>query len=74
MEKIKHRPLILEIYERILKVYKDSSPSRSTVERWVSEFKSGYTSIEDDPDHRRPKTATSEIVHAGYCIGKPSNE
>jgi histone-lysine N-methyltransferase SETMAR len=52
-----------EIHERMLKVYKDSTPSISTVERWVAEFKRGRTSLEDDPRQGRPKTAvTPEIV------------
>ncbi|XP_015190539.1 PREDICTED: putative uncharacterized protein FLJ37770 [Polistes dominula] len=52
-----------EIYERVLKVYKDSSPSISTVERWVAEFKRGRTNLEDDLRQGRPKTATKpEIV------------
>ena len=73
MEKNKYRAVIeflfleglkaKEIYERMLKVYKDSSPSISTVERWVAEFKRGRTSLEDDPRPGRPKTATTpEIV------------
>uniref|UniRef100_A0A6P7GE25 Uncharacterized protein LOC114341181 n=1 Tax=Diabrotica virgifera virgifera TaxID=50390 RepID=A0A6P7GE25_DIAVI len=41
-----------EIYERMLKVYKDSLPSIITVERWV----------EEDPRQGRPKTTTPEIV------------
>uniref|UniRef100_A0A6P7GXG4 Uncharacterized protein LOC114347684 n=1 Tax=Diabrotica virgifera virgifera TaxID=50390 RepID=A0A6P7GXG4_DIAVI len=41
-----------EIYERMLKVYKDSLPSIITVERWV----------EDDPRQGRSKTTTPEIV------------
>jgi hypothetical protein len=49
--------------KRLLKVYKDSSPSIRTVERWVAEFKRGRTSLEDDPREGRQKSAsTSEIV------------
>ncbi|XP_050515138.1 protein GVQW3-like [Diabrotica virgifera virgifera] len=73
MEKIKYRAVIeflffgglkvKEIYERMLKVYKDSSPSISTVQRWVAEFKRGRTSLADDPRQDRPKTVTApEIV------------
>lgn len=73
MEKIKYRAVIeflfleglraKDIHERILRVYKDATPSISTVERWVAEFKRGRTSLEDDPRQGRPKTATtSEIV------------
>ncbi|XP_037907050.1 protein GVQW3-like [Hermetia illucens] len=51
-----------KIYERMLKVYKNSSHSISTIERWVA-FKCGRTSLEDDLRQGRPKTATTpEIV------------
>jgi len=73
MEKIKYRAVIeflfledLEpqhIHERMLKVYKDSSPSFRTVYNWVAEFKRGRKSLEDEPRQGRPKTATTpEIV------------
>lgn len=73
MDKIEYRAVIKflflegvepkEIYERLLKVYKDFSPSVRTVERWVAEFKRGRTSLQDDPREGRPKRAsTPEIV------------
>jgi len=73
MEKIKYRAVIeflflegLEpqhIHERMLKVYKDSSPSLRTVYNWVAEFKRGRTSLEDESRQGRPKTAsTPEII------------
>ncbi|XP_050514974.1 protein GVQW3-like [Diabrotica virgifera virgifera] len=73
MEKIKYRAVIeflfleglkaKEIYERMLEVYKNSSPSISTVQRWVAEFKRGRTSLAGDPRQGRPKTVTTpEIV------------
>lgn len=73
MEKIKYRAVIeflflegvepKQIHERLLKVYKDSSPSLATVYNWVAEFKRGRTSLEDDPREGRPKSAsTTEIV------------
>jgi len=73
MENFKYRDVIQflfleglkakDIYERMLKVYKDSSPSISTVERWASKFKRGRMSLEDDLRPGRPKTAaTPEIV------------
>lgn len=52
-----------QIHERLLKVYKDSSLSIRTEERWIAEFKHGHTSLEDDPREERPKSAsTPEIV------------
>jgi len=52
-----------QIHERLLKVYKDSSLSIRTVERWVAEFKRGRTSLEDDPREGRSKSAsTPEII------------
>ena len=59
MEKIKYRAVIeflflegvepKQIHERLLKVYKDSSPSLATVYNWVAEFKRGRASLADDP-------------------------
>lgn len=37
-------------------MYKNSSPSISTVARWVAEVKRGRTSFEDAPRQARPKT------------------
>jgi len=64
MEKIKYCAVIeflflegLEpqhIHERMLKVYKDSSPSLRTIYNWVAEFKRGRKSLEDEPP-RTPK-------------------
>lgn len=51
-----------QIHERLLKVYKDSSPSIRTVERWVREFKRGRTSLADDPREGRPKTASTPKI------------
>ena len=52
-----------EIYEQLLEVYKESSPSKRTVEFWAGEFKRGRSSLEDDPLEGRPKTATTaEII------------
>ena len=73
MEKIEYRAVIRffvlkslkakEIYEQLLEAYKESSPSKRTVEFWAGEFKRGRTSLEDDPRKGRPKTATTaEII------------
>lgn len=69
MENIEHRAVIkffvldgltpTEIHSKLLKVYKNSSPSFSTVKKWAALFKSGRTSLEDDPREGRPKTATT---------------
>lgn len=69
MEKIKYRAVIeflfLEgvepkiIHERLLKVYKESSPSQATVYNWVAEFKRGRTHLEDDERSGRPKSAST---------------
>jgi transposase len=45
------------------KVYGDSPPSFSTINKWAAEFKRGRTSLEDDPREGRPKSATTlEII------------
>ena len=52
-----------EIHLKFIKVYGDSSPSFSTIEKWAAEFKRGHTSLEDDPREGHPKSATtSEII------------
>jgi transposase len=52
-----------EIHSKFIKVYVDSSPSFSTIEKWAAEFKRGSTSLEDDPCEGRPKSATPpEII------------
>ena len=72
MEKIEYRAVIgyfvlnvikaKEIYEQLLEVYKELSPSKHTVEFWAGEFKCGRTRLEDDPREGRPKTATSPAI------------
>ena len=48
---------------KFIKVYGDSSPSFSTIEKWAAEFKRGHTNLEDDPREGHPKSATtSEII------------
>ena len=41
-------------------IYWSSSPSFSTISFWISEFKRGRTSINDEPRSGRPKTETTE--------------
>ncbi|CAG9839714.1 unnamed protein product [Diabrotica balteata] len=45
-----------------LSANKDSLPSISTVERWITEFKRRRKSLEDDPRGGRPKTATTSVI------------
>jgi len=72
MDKIEYRAVIKffvkegltpnEIHSKFIKVYGDSSPSFSTIEKWAAEFKRGRTSLEDDPCEGCPKSATPEII------------
>jgi transposase len=69
MDKIKYRAVIKffvkegltpnEIHSKFIKVYRDSSPSFSTIKKWAAEFKRGRTSLEVDPREERPKSATT---------------
>jgi hypothetical protein len=53
-----------EIHSKFIKVYGDSSPLFSTIKKWAAEFKSGRTSLEDDPCEGCPKSAkTPEIIN-----------
>jgi len=59
MDKIEYRAVIKffvkegltpnEIDSKFIKVYGDSSPSFSTIKKRAAQFKSGRTSLEDDP-------------------------
>ena len=40
-----------------------SAASYATVKSWVAEFKCGRTSIEDEPQSWRPKTAKTAVLH-----------
>ena len=73
MDKIEYRAVIKffvkeglkpnEIHSKFINVFGDSSPSFSKIKKWAAEFKHGHTSIEDDPQEGRPKSATSpEII------------
>jgi transposase len=55
-----------EIYSKLIKVYEDSSPSFSTINKWAAEFKHGSTSLEDDPREGHSKSATPEITEQVY--------
>lgn len=67
MDKLEYRSVIKffvldglspsDIHPKLVKVYKDSAPSLSTVKKWAAEFKRGRTSVEDDQREGRPKTA-----------------
>jgi len=73
MDKIEYRAIIKffvkegltpnEIHSKFIKVYGDSSPSFSTIQKWAAKFKRGRTSLEDDPREGHPKSATTpEII------------
>jgi transposase len=73
MDKIEYRAVIKffgkkgftpnEINSKFIKVYGDSYPSFSTIQKWAAEFKCGRTSLEDDPREGRSKSATTlEII------------
>lgn len=49
-----------DIYERIMVVYGDDAPSRTTVFEWARRFKDGQFTIEDGPRSGRPSTATDD--------------
>jgi transposase len=73
MDKIEYRAVIKffgkegftpnEIHLKFIKVYGDSYPSFSTIQKWAAEFKRGCTSLEDDPREGCSKSATTpEII------------
>jgi transposase len=73
MDKIEYRAVIkffvkegltpYEIHSKFIKVYRDSSPSFSTIKKWAAEFKLCRTNLEDDAREGRPKiAATPEII------------
>jgi hypothetical protein len=49
-------------HSKFIKVYRDSSPSFSTIKKWAAKFKLGRTSLEDDPRKGRPKSATTPKI------------
>jgi transposase len=72
MDKIEYRAVIKffakqglipnEIHSKFIKVYKDSSPSFSTIKKWIAKFKGGCTSLEVDPCERSTKRATTPEI------------
>jgi len=48
-----------DIHKRMVNVYGDRAPSKSTIEKWAAEFKLGQTWIVDDPHTSRPVKATT---------------
>jgi transposase len=62
-----------EIHLKFLKVYGDSCPSFSKIQKWAVKFKRGHTSLEDDPREGHPKSARPpeiiEEVH-NFCLMK----
>jgi transposase len=79
MEKIEYRAVIKfcvkeglrpkEIHSKFIDVYRDSSPSFSTIKKWAAEFKRGRTSLEDDAHEGHPKSApTPEIIEQMHDI------
>jgi transposase len=60
---VKEGLISYEINSKFIKVYRDSSPSFSTINKWAAKFKCGRTSLEDDPREGCPKSATTpEII------------
>lgn len=75
MEKTEYRAIIkflvlerqkaTDIHQRLVNVYGDAAPSLATVSRWVSEFKRGRSSIEDEPRSGAPSSSvTPELIAA----------
>lgn len=75
METIEHRAVIKfltlqgkqadAILNEMTSVYGTEAPSLRTIQKWVSLFKRGRTSLEDDPREGRPRTSrTDENVAA----------
>jgi transposase len=51
-----------EIHSEFINVYRDSSPSFSTIKKWAAEFERCCTNLEDDPREGRPKSATTPEI------------
>jgi transposase len=61
-----------KIHSKFIKVYGNSFLSFLTIKEWAAGFKSGHTSLEDDPREGRPESATTpesiEQVHMWYWM------
>ena len=54
-----------EIFNQLKTIYNDQAPSYATVARWVTLFKNGRESIEDDPRSGRPiRGVTQDNIEA----------
>lgn len=54
-----------EIYKRLVEVWGEACPSRTTVFDWARRFAEGRTELTDDPREGRPSTAvTPEMIEA----------
>lgn len=51
-----------EIREKLIEVYKDQSPSMTTIRYWFNEFKRGRTSVFDEDRPGRPTEVTTEEI------------
>lgn len=52
----------VKVFENLQKVYGDSTPSYTTVSRWVTQFKCGRQSVEDEPRPGRPIAVTDDFM------------
>jgi len=50
----------IEFFNELKTIYNDQAPSYATVARWVTLFKDGRESIEDDPRSGRPITGVTQ--------------
>jgi Transposase. len=74
LDKIEYRAVIrflhlqgkspLTIFKEMSAVYGEECPTFYTIKRWKKEFRSGRTSLYDDPREGRPTTATEPVVVA----------
>ena len=48
-----------EIHAEFQKILGDSAPSYSTVSKWISKFKFGWESLDDDLHSGQPKSSTT---------------
>lgn len=53
-----------QIDDDFARIYGDRKPSYTTVKKWVAHFKTGHTSLQDEPRSGRPKNALSPQMEA----------